>query len=56
MCIKCELLNIICKEAELKREKTLLSKENSLATGLPSSSTILMQESEERPIEYLVSV
>lgn len=56
MCIKCELLNIICKEAELKREKPLLSEENYLTTGLPSSSRIMMQESKERPIEYPVSV
>ena len=55
MCIKCELLNIIRKEAELKREKTLLS-ENYLNTGLPSGSRIMIQESQERPIEYLVSV
>ncbi len=56
MCLKCELLDIISKEAELKREKTLLSKENCLTTGLPSSSRIMMRESQERPIEYLVSV
>jgi hypothetical protein len=56
MCIKCELLNIIDKEAELKREKTLLSKENYLTTGLISESRIIMQESQERhivPCHYL---
>ena len=39
MCIKCELLNIINKESELKMEKTLLSKENYLTTDLLSEST-----------------
>ena len=53
MCLKCELLDIIRKEAELKREKTLLSKENYLTTGLPSSSRIMMRESQERPIGTL---
>ena len=56
MCIKCELFNIICKEAELKRQKMLLSKENYLKTGLLSDSRIMMQESEERDTEYFVSV
>ena len=55
MCIKCELLNIINKEAELKRQKTLLSNENYLTTGL-SESRIMTQESQERNIESLVSV
>ena len=56
MCIKCELLNIISKEAELKREKTLLSKENYLTTGLIGEPRVMTQESQERHIEYLVSV
>ena len=56
MCIKCELLIIINKEAELKRDKTLLSKGNYLTTGLISESRLMMQESQERHIEYLVSV
>ena len=55
MCIKCELLIIINKDAELKREKMLLSKENYLTTGL-SESRIMKQESQERQIEHLVSV
>jgi hypothetical protein len=50
MCIKCELLNIICKEAELKREKTLLLKENYQTTGLLSETRIMMQESQEKHI------
>ena len=56
MCIKCELLIIINKEAELKRQKTLLSNENYLTTGLLSEPRIMTQESQERHIEYLVSV
>ncbi len=56
MCIKCELLNIINKEAEIKRQRTLLSKENYLTTGLLSEPRIMTQESQERHIEYLVSV
>ena len=55
MCIKCELLIIINKEAELKMQKTLLSKENYLKTRL-SELRIMTQESQERHIEYLVSV
>lgn len=43
MCIKCELLNIINKEAELKMEKTLLSKENYLTTDLLNESRKIMQ-------------
>ena len=50
MCIKCELLNIINKEVELKREKPLLSKENYLTTDLISESRIMMQEPQERRI------
>ena len=43
MCIKCELLNIINKESELKMEKTLLSKENYLTTDLLNESRKIMQ-------------
>lgn len=32
MCIKCELLDIISKEAEIKKVKAILSKENYLTT------------------------
>ncbi|CAN5596283.1 hypothetical protein BH23THE1_BH23THE1_30280 [soil metagenome] len=42
-CIKGELLNIINKEAELKMEKTLLSKENYLTTDLLNESRKIMQ-------------
>ena len=52
MCIKCELLNIICKESKLKTEKSLLSKDNYLTTDLLNESRKIMQESKER---YLVS-
>ncbi len=38
MCIKCELLNIISKESELKMEKSLLSKGNYLTTDLLNES------------------
>ena len=47
MCIKCELLNIINKEAEIKRQRTLLSKENYLTTGLLSEPRIMTQESKK---------
>ncbi len=50
MCIKCELLNIIGKEAELKRQKTLLTEENYLTTGLISESRMMVQEPQERHI------
>ena len=50
MCIKCELLNIIYKEAELKRAKTLLLKEGYQTTELLSETRIMMQESQERHI------
>ncbi len=43
MCIKCELLNIINKNSELKMDKILLSKENYITTDFPDESRKIMQ-------------